>query len=108
MERVVSTSNSTSIPLATSATYTGTGEDASEYATISLIVNADNNGTAKIQFSSDNSNWDVSNDFVVTAGTGLSKVVTITAQYYRVVYVNDAGAQTFFRLQTIQHIYHSY
>lgn len=58
---LVSTDNSTSTPLAGDATFTGTGEDISNYAALSVQVFASHASATdglSMEFSTDNSNWD--------------------------------------------------
>ena len=103
-DQTVSTVNSTTTPLAASTTFTGTSEDVSSYASISIICKSDVAGTLTLQFSNDGTNWDVVNTYIVSGGTGLDFVKVVTAKYYRVTYINGATPQTYFRLQSIAHV----
>ena len=58
---VVSSNNSTVAPLGSSGIFTGSGEDVSRFAFITLSIQADQISATQgvsIQFSSDNTNWD--------------------------------------------------
>lgn len=105
---VVSTNNSSSTPLGVSGTFTGTGEDVSRYAQIAITVYASHisavNGML-VQFSSDNTNWDIEYQHTIPATTGKVYTIGVVAKYFRVVFTNGAVAQTDFRLQTILHVF---
>jgi len=103
LDSVVSTSNSTTTPLAISGVFTGTGEDVSDFATISLMVKSDVDGVCQIQFSNDNTNWDISISYTISAGVAFDVVRVVTGKYYRVVYTNGLTIQIYLRLQTIPH-----
>lgn len=104
---VISSSNSTSTPLGSSATYAGTGEDILRYASVSITLYAEPSnasGTLYFEFSTDNTNWDVSIPVVVSNPTIQVPIPLRTvARYFRVRYVNDTTVQTALRLQTILH-----
>jgi hypothetical protein len=59
----------------------------------------------QFQFSTDNTNWDDTNDFNLDTSVSSTRrfQFPVTAQYFRVVYTNGAVAQTAFRMQTILH-----
>jgi hypothetical protein len=105
---VVSTANSSAVALTTGATFTGTGEDVSIYASVAITVISDAvsaiNGLS-IEQSSDNTNWDLISAYSVLASTTQQHTIKPTMQYFRVVYSNADTAQTSFRLQTIFHKY---
>lgn len=100
----VSTSNSSATPLAISGVFTGTGEDLTQYGfiNISVISNVASavNGLS-IQQSSDNTNWDLQDNYSIPASTGKTFSVPRQARYVRVVYTNGGTIQASFRLQTI-------
>lgn len=103
---VLSTFNSSTTTLASSATFTGTFEDVKDYAAITFIVFADRDsaiGGLKVQWSSDGVNADVSDNTNVSSGTGRAFSLTPRAGFFRLVYVNGASAQGVFRLQTTYH-----
>lgn len=108
----VSAANSTSTALGASQTFTGTPEDVTQYASASIAfyvtpVNATGNIYVQFSNTSSVSNW-VAVSNTVTAVNSVTAVgftldVTLAAQYYRIVYVNDSTVQTSFMIQTIFH-----
>lgn len=108
----VSVANSTTTALGASEVFTGTPEDVSQYASISIgfyVQPPTATGNIFVQFSNTSSvgNWvPVSNTVTtVTAVTanGFTLDVITAAQYYRVLYVNDSTVQTQLMIQTIFH-----
>lgn len=105
---VADANNSTTTPLGGGATYTGTGTDLLGYAAVCVTIYADVDGATDgmaFQFSSDGTNWDDVYTFTmdVSASDTRRFQFPVTAQYFRVVYTNGAGAQSAFRVQTILH-----
>ena len=100
---LVSTNNSTTSTLTASSTFTGTGEDVSEYSSATTTVYADVSGYVQVEQSSDNSNWDVVKYTTVAAATGVDVSSLISANYFRIKYTNDTTNQATFRLQTVFH-----
>lgn len=103
---VISTNNSTTAILAGDAVFTGTGDDVSPFATVSILYNSDVAAAASglsIQFSQDNTNWDV--QLVGDLGEKTFQVHRLVpaARFFRVVYTNGSSAQAHFRLQCIFH-----
>ena len=106
----VSAANSTSAALGSNQTFTGTPEDVSQYASLSVALyvqplNA--TGNVFVQFSN-SASFSIILSNTVTAVTfvsasGFTLDVTLAAQYFRVAYVNDAIAQTSLAIQTIYH-----
>jgi len=98
----ISTDNSSTTPLSSSATYTGTWEDCSSYSSIIVSVKTDANGMFYIDFSPDGTNADSTlTKYYNTTDIEPPHRYTVTRKYYRVRFTNDsAGAQTYFRLQT--------
>jgi len=106
----ISTLNSSTTILDPGGTnvFTGTGEDVSTYAAIAITVSSDvDSGTdgLQFQFSTDNTNWDDSNDFNLDVSVSDTRrfQFPVTAKYFRIVYTNGSTIQTYFRLQTIFH-----
>jgi hypothetical protein len=106
----VSQANSTTTALAGGATFTGTPEDVSQYASLSVsfyVQPYTATGNVLVQFSNTASPfYAVSN--TVTAVTSLTSNgftldTTMTAQYFRVTYINDSTPQTAFMIQSIYH-----
>ena len=106
----VSVVNSTSAALGAGGTFTGTPEDVSQYASLSVALyvqplNA--TGNVFVQFSN-SASFSIILSNTVTAVTsttagGFTLDVTLATQYFRVVYVNDSVAQTSLVIQTIYH-----
>jgi hypothetical protein len=103
----ISTNNSTTSTLTSASTFTGTGDDVGNFASITVQTDASHDGATDgmtFQFSTDNSNWDDVYLFTYTAADGARRFqFPVTAQYFRVVYTNGGTGQTHFRLQTILH-----
>jgi hypothetical protein len=106
----VSTVNSTSAALGAGATFTGTPEDVSQFASLSVAFYVQPytaTGNVLVQFSNTASPfYPVSN--TVTAVTsltanGFTLDTTMTSQYFRVQYINDSTPQTALMIQTIYH-----
>jgi hypothetical protein len=104
----VSTNNSTTTPLGGGATFTGTGDDCLSYSAVTITLHADVDSATdgmSFQFSTDNSNWDDVIAFTMDVSDSNTRrfQFPVTAQYFRLVYTNGAGAQATFRVQTILH-----
>lgn len=101
--KVISGFNSSTTPLSGGATFTGTAEDVTEYASISVFVATDAAGTLFVEFSQNGTDWDRSKaiDIEPTIGHGSVHLFTVAYHFYRVRLVNGASAQTFLRLETI-------
>lgn len=105
----VSTGNSSTATLTANSTFTGTGFDCSYYSNTTIFIATDQSSANygfSVEFSSDNTNWDIKRQStltVATAGTtfGQSFPFNIEAKYCRVVYTNGTTGQGVFRLQTI-------
>jgi len=99
---VVSTQNSTTTPVAGSATWTGLWEDCSQYASLSILAAADVAGTLYADFSIDGITTDraVQLSSGTTADFGIHSLIPV-AQYVRVRVVNGGSDQTSLRVQTI-------
>lgn len=98
----VLTGNSSTTPLNAAATFTGTGFDVSAFASVVVSVKTDQAGTLYIEFSPDNTNWDSSLPFAVTADANEVHRVTVTRRYVRIRFTNtSASNQTYFRLQAM-------
>lgn len=100
----ISFNNSTTTNLGAGAIYTGTGEDVSIYASITINIIASHvsaNPGISVQFSQDNINWDIKiTDTQIWAGN-YNKIFDVRSRYFRIVYTNGSVAQTSFRLQCI-------
>ena len=106
----VSVANSTSTALGAGQTFSGTPEDVSQYSSLSVsyyVQPTTATGNVYMQFSNTASPfYAVSNtvNAVTTASSnGFTLDTTMTAQYFRVVYVNDSTVQTGLMIQSIYH-----
>lgn len=102
---VTSIVNSSTTPLGSNAVFTGTSEAALAFGSVSVSVRADQNSAAgglSIQQSGDNTNWDIQDNYTVTANQEFATSVNLVEPWFRVVYTNGAGVQTIFRLATIK------
>ena len=108
----VSVLNSTTTALTGGATFTGTPEDVSQYASLSVsfyVQPTNATGNIFVQFSnvSTNAGWiPISNTVTAvnsTNASGFTLDTTMTCQYFRIFYVNDSVAQTSFVIQSIYH-----
>ena len=103
---VIDANNSTTTPLAGSATFTGVGTDVLGYTAVSITLTSDQDGVdagMQFQFSMDNTNWDDVYSFDFVGGSTRRFQFPVSAQYFRVVFENDATPQTYLRIQTILH-----
>ena len=105
----VSAANSTTVTLGSGGTFTGTPEDVSQYASISIALNVtptSSTGNVLVQFSNTSSfpvvfsNTITAVNSVIAAGFTLD--VITAAQYFRVLYINDSASATV-TIQTILH-----
>ncbi len=102
----VEAGNSSTSTLGIGATFTGTGVDLLDHQAITVMIDASHDSAVdgmQFQFSSDNSNWDISLDFTYTVNGGRIFQFGIYAQYFRIVYTNGGTGQTHFRCQTLLH-----
>jgi len=102
----VDAGNSSTAVLTGGATFTGTGADVLDIASIGIQVFASHASATdglSLQWSQDNTNWDETLVFTISAALAQSYMVGPRARYFRVVYTNGATLQTTFRLQTILH-----
>lgn len=103
---IVGANNSSTTPLGSGATFTGTGELIDGYQEITVnLAGAPTTapGTVFMEFSPDNVNWDVSIPVPTTLSTFIPVALRIVLPYFRVRYVNGATVQTQMRLTTIFH-----
>ena len=100
--------NTTTTPLGGSASFVGTGTDLLGYSTVCITLATDADSATdgmKFQFSTDNTNWHDSYNFTMDVSSSNCRrfQFPVTARYFRLNYTNGAGAQTYFRVQTILH-----
>lgn len=103
----ISTNNSSTATLLSAATFTGVGEDVSQFSVVTVTIDASHDSATDgmtLQFSSDNTNWDDIYLFTYTAANGARRFqLPVTGQFFRIVYTNGGTNQTHFRAQTILH-----
>lgn len=98
----VDSNNSTTTPLNNNTTFTGTGTDVSAYPSVVVACLTDQNGILYVDFSPNNTNWDSTLSFTLTANVNEVHRITVTRRYYRARVFNNSGAnQTFLRFQTL-------
>lgn len=101
----VDSNNSTTSTLANDAVFTGTGVEVLDSASVAITIDASHNSATdgiQLQFSTDNSNWDVEHLFTYTAADG-ARIFQLGAhtRYFRLIYTNGGTSQTHFRVQTL-------
>ena len=103
-----STSNTTTTPLSSGATYTGTFEQ-NNLPDVMVSLQTDNTGTLYFDFSVDGTNYSTFPvaGFKVASGIHEFHTAVKGARFFRVRLVNDTGAQTFLRLYTYYGTYRS-
>lgn len=84
--------DSTITALGDGATYTGSSAASDKYARLVGSIYTDHASTLYIDQSQDNTNWDYSSSFAITASIGLAFSVEVIAPYARMRVVNTAGA----------------
>jgi hypothetical protein len=105
-----STANSTNIPLAANATFTGVEESTSGYTSITVSIATDQNSATNglmIEQSSDGLNWDFVQSFTITGSVNFNQTVAVVAAYFRIMYTNGTSPQGFFRLQAVKQLFNS-
>lgn len=106
---IVSTANSTSTPVTSTLSFTGTGEEWKDFGSIVINVFTDAPSATdglSIQQSSNNTNWDIQDTYTISsmiAGQGKTFQVQPAARFGRIVYTQGAVNSGAFRLQTIYH-----
>ena len=101
---VISTANSSTALLLLSGTFTGTGEDVTEYSHIVVSVFASHASATdglQLQQSTDGTNWDWVDSYTVPATTGKSFSAPVQGKFFRVVFTNGGIMQTTFRIATL-------
>lgn len=93
--------NVTVTPLGANETYTTRWEDVSQWDGLIVALKSDQTGTLNVEFSVNASTVDSTLTFDVAAATNEVHRITVTRQYFRIRYVNDATPQTYFRVSAI-------
>ena len=97
-----SAGNTSTTPLGSAATFTGTGE-LNGWSSVMVVCKTDNTGTIYFDFSPDGTNWDSSFPplgFQVANGITEFHTAVKGPRYFRVRLINDTGAQSYLRLYT--------
>lgn len=104
----VSVANSTSTALGAGQTFSGTPEDVSQYSSLSVsyyVQPPTATGNVYVQFSNTASPFyavsNTASPVTSLTANGFTLNTTMTAQYFRVVYVNDSTVQTGIMIQSI-------
>jgi len=98
----LSTANSRSTNLDPGASFTGTGESTVGISSVHVMCYSDRILQASVEQSIDNSNWDISDNFMVHPGTSRGRVFQVVGSYFRLTVTNISPlATTFLRLTTI-------
>lgn len=94
--------NSSTTPLASGATYTGTWTLCEGYSSMTVAALTDQDASLYVDFSPDGSNADSTLTFSMQASVNEVHRATVTRKYYRIRLTNTAAsAQTYLRLQSI-------
>lgn len=101
IESIVDVFNSTTTPLGVSGVWNGTWSNTEGFAGITVGSKSDAAGTLYVDFSPDGIHSDSTLTFDIDAGVRETHRITISNKYYRVRYLNDGSAQTYFRLQSM-------
>jgi hypothetical protein len=103
---LVSTVNSTVVPLAANGVFTGTVEDISKYSEVRVSVFsnvASATDGLSIQQSKDGTNWDTIDTYTIPASTGKTFGIGVSEQFFRIVYTNGGTIQTSMRMAVVYH-----
>ncbi len=100
MRGAVDPNNSTDTPLASGAQFLGNPTDILDYGIVFVAVYSDQSGALSMQQSCDGTNWDVTDDYNISATHGKTFSIQPACRYFRVVYTNGGLPQTAFRLST--------
>lgn len=98
-------SNSTTVVLAPSATFTGNFTNTLRYAEFTCLVSTDVAGTLLMDISTDGVNVDRTKTVDMTAG-GVHTLVVVS-KFMRIRYTNGTSGQSYLRIQTILHRFKS-
>lgn len=101
---VISTNNTTTLPLVANASFVGVSDNISAYmcADVTVAGSPSNaSGTLYLEYSPDNVWWDVSIQLNLTGPSIIPIPLRNIMPYFRVRYINGSIDQTTFRLTTI-------
>lgn len=105
----IDNNNSTTSTLTANSVFTGASTLVTNYSNITTNITVDQPSITyglQIQFSQDNSHWDIIRGYTIpvpTPGTSISQTITCPteSQYYRIVYTNGTTNQGVMRMQSI-------
>lgn len=99
---VESTNNGSTSNLSSGASFTGTSDSTLAFGAIQVNLFATQKCTVQVQQSTDNTNWDIVDTYIVPANTGDGRTIQAVASWFRVIVTNNgASSTTSFRLQTV-------
>ncbi len=93
--------NSSFIPLAAGALFSGSAEAVIDYSNISIQAYSDQSGTLTYYWSTDALHWDDGVSYKLVGGTNLNIETSPQAPYFYLVFQNGQTAQTVFRMASI-------
>lgn len=99
------TSNSSTTPLAGSATFTGTYQSVAQASAVRISVITDQNSATNglvISWSANGTDTIITENFTVLAASKFLETFPVKAAYVRIAYTNGAVAQTVFALTTVK------
>ena len=100
----VSTANSiTTGSLGAGSTITGAYEDVTAYSTLSVLLNCSQNSTLDIDYSTDGTTQQYTNQFIINANEGSPYLSTVIAKFFRTRVTNTSLVPATLALQTILH-----
>lgn len=103
---VVSTNNSTTTALVAHDSWTGATDDVHNYSSIGVTIRTNRpsaNLGVVIEFSSDNTNWDICIENSMSGKKYRVFRSSVKAKYFRLKFENGSVDQTYLRIQTIFH-----
>lgn len=101
IREIISTLNSSTTPLLTGTTFTGTGEF-NELPQVGVMLKSDTNSTLFFDFSNDGTNWDSTfpvQGFECIANVSEFHTAIKLGRFFRLRLVNNGADQTFLRLK---------
>lgn len=101
---IVNAGNSSTTPLNSGVTFTGSSVDMLNFSTVRVSLFSDEDSATdgfQVQFSNDNSNWDFPRKTTYVSNGGGYACYNRVARYMRIVYTNGNTNQGVFRLQTL-------
>lgn len=97
----ISTLNSTTTPIPNASSFVGGTENVTDYASITVFVVSNNDVTLNLQRSSDGITWYTQETHPVIGGQETSFTMETTAEFFRVVCINNSGSATDINLETL-------